>query len=143
MGYTHYYTKKREHTNEEWDKFIGECKQLHKSLPDDVLIAGWNGFGKPIFNDEEVSFNGSGDELSHETCLIEKESPIDEFNFCKTNRKPYDLMVVAVLLSANKNLGHSFHSDGDLDDLRVGIDFYTMVTGYHISDSEILDMLNT
>lgn len=42
-----------------------------------------------------IRFNGVG-ELSHETFLIERFSR--EFEFCKTNRKPYDLAVCGVLI---------------------------------------------
>lgn len=141
MGYTHYYTKKRNHTKKEWNKFLDECKELHKNLPEDVLIADGDGNGEPVFNETLVRFNGAGDELSHETLQLDKRRSVGKFDFCKTNLKPYDLMVVAVLLSANRNLGYSFHSDGEFSDLRDGIKFYNKVTKNKVKKADVLKML--
>lgn len=70
-------------------------------------------------------FNGDdfvGD--SHETFSLR----VDQigFDFCKTNRKPYDKAVVMTLLSLKEHFGDGVEvtSDGDLDDWETGIEAY-------------------
>ena len=50
-------------------------------------------------NTTEFGFNGIGD-LSHETFALNVGE--NEWNFCKTARKPYDLAVCMILLSLYK-----------------------------------------
>jgi hypothetical protein len=75
-----------------------------------------------------VCFNGVGD-LAHETFVIEKKGSDD---FCKTARKPYDLLVVACLIAAWQILNYRFGSDGfdpdgSCNDLQPAIDYYNEV----------------
>lgn len=75
-----------------------------------------------------VCFNGVG-ELAHEAFVIEKKGTDD---FCKTARKPYDLLVVACLIAAWQILNYRFSSDGfnqdgTCDDLQPAIDFYNEI----------------
>jgi len=145
MGYTHYFNGNAS-TESKFKEFSEVCKKLHDNLPektdtaggyhkDDKLIIG-DGRGHlnettgdvPIFDNRMVCFNGVGD-LAHETFLIEKKGTDD---FCKTARKPYDLLVVACLIAAWQILGYTFSSDGfnrdgSCDDLQPAIDFYNEV----------------
>jgi len=130
MGYTHYYNLKSKASKKKWNEFVGECNILHNSL-DHVAIKDGSGDTntKPIFNTEAVCFNGDEvDDLCHETFYLDQNST--EFNFCKTARKPYDLMVMACLIAANKTMGLLFKSDGFNNDGTVdqemidGINFY-------------------
>jgi len=140
MGYTHYFKAKKS-TDTNFKEFSDTCKKLYESLPertntaggyykDDKLeIAGSIGEGEPIFNNEIVCFNGKG-ELSHETFCVAKNGT--DFEFCKTARKPYDLLVVACLIAAWQILDYKFssdgfNSDGTCDDLQPAIDFYNEV----------------
>jgi hypothetical protein len=134
MGYTHYWTPKNS-TKEQFKKFSNTCKELHKNLPDttdtaggyhsddEVKICGGDGKGKPKFTSKEVCFNGDGkNDLDHETFYI----ALDYFDwtFCKTARKPYDLLVCACLLAARDILKFDVSSDGDFEDWKPAIDFY-------------------
>ena len=140
MGYTHYIVNKKV-SDEKFEEFSNACKKLYENLPektnsaggyfanDKIEIAGWDGNGKPEFTKEFVSFNGKGEELSHETFYLENK---EGFSFCKTARKPYDLLVVACYLATMQILGSKFSSDGFLRDgtcdyLNEGIDFYNEV----------------
>jgi len=135
--YTHYWTPNKV-TNAEWKPFLAEVKQLVKALPahslsageyykdEPLKICGWNGKGLPTFNNKKISFNGdASNDLDHETFSIEPEK--NDWNFCKTARKPYDLLVCAVLLSAHNHLNYEVSSDGDLEDWQTAIDFYGSV----------------
>ena len=68
----------------------------------------------------------------HETLYIS----IDEFDwsFCKTARKPYDLLVCACLIATHEILGYDVSSDGDLEDWKPAINFY-FKTVYDFSDT--------
>jgi hypothetical protein len=147
MGYTHYWNSKKS-TDADWDKFISVCKQLHTNLPkhSDVVdhngkaypinIAGGDGVGKPFFNAYCVWFNGKDGkaDLSHETFCIERATRLT-FNFCKTARKPYDLLAVACLIAGYLILDYNFDSDGinknsipnKCDDLMPAINYYNEV----------------
>ena len=134
MGYTHYWTPKVA-TPERWKSFKEVCKQLHEELPqytetaggyskdDDLEIFGGMGTGKPKFSMKEIWFNGDERKgLDHETFLLAPDKL--DWNFCKTARKPYDLLVVACLLAAYDYLGYEVSSDGGYDDWKEGLHYY-------------------
>lgn len=118
MGYTHYW--KFSPTNETAKQFkivLDECKKIVKSHPN--IAFGWDeekqGFyDEPTFTEDLIEFNGDeSNELEYETFVFDPNTHI-EFNFTKTARRPYDLIVCLVLISLSKHLdGFSFSSDGN------------------------------
>jgi len=141
MGYTHYWRPKKA-DDKTWNEFVAVCKKLHKKLPDSIVIADGFGEGSPTFggilnkdiprlNSPTIDFNGSearGE--AYETFRIIQND--DEWQFCKTARKPYDLLVCACLIAAKEILGYEVTSDGDREDWEEAITFYTKVTGKNI-----------
>jgi len=143
MGYTHYW-KPKVSNDEDFKNFSLLCKKLNNNLPEKTNSAGGfyendfleiaDGVGKrkPTFDNTIVNFNGKG-KLSHETFQISKTCA--EWDFCKTARKPYDLLVVACLILAWQILDYRFSSDGftdyngkkDCDDLLPAMNFYNKV----------------
>lgn len=134
MGYTHYWTPTKA-TPEQWDTLLDEAKQLLEALPantdtaggycsDDPLeIKGGLGTGKPKFTKKQIWFNGDEERgLDHETFLIKPNK--NEWNFCKTARKPYDLLVCAILIATYNVLEYDVSSDGGLEDWKPAINFY-------------------
>jgi hypothetical protein len=134
MGYTHYWTPKVA-TKVKWKQFKETCKKLHDSLPEKTDTAGGyhsddpleirsgNGFNKPEFTMKAVYFNGDNVRgLDHETFLLQPDKL--EWNFCKTARKPYDLLVAACLIAAHEILGYEVRSDGAWDDWKPAVEFY-------------------
>jgi hypothetical protein len=123
MGYTHYFPQTRSFTPDEWDKITAivtamfhRCKQ----------VAGPFGEDRPAVCNDKISFNGVGDE-AHETCLItRKHNP--EFNFCKTNQKPYDRYVTATLIICNHFAKDALtiNSDGEYSDWEEGLHLATI-----------------
>lgn len=92
------------------------------------------------FSRERVAFNGVG-EMAHEPLIIERIYKVPEYkkdqrpevvagfeapvrwDFCKTARKPYDVVVVGALHTANILFGSTkfqWKSDGDEDEHRDG-----------------------
>mgnify|MGYP003656089136 FL=1 len=104
MGYTNFWYQKESFTNGEWDVLKEVANKLIEPFRNDLDI---------VEDDENViNLNGVG-ENSHETFYFTKskrnilEYETEEtfnkkgsFNFCKTNRKPYDLIVWNILLKA-------------------------------------------
>jgi hypothetical protein len=110
MGYTHYICNPKGFTKDQWNTFIKEAKSIISNS--DVPLACWNGAKGtlPLISDTEVKFNGVGDN-SHETCMVTKKAT--DFDFCKTARKPYDKIVVAIYKAArNANPSIELSSDG-------------------------------
>jgi len=156
MGYTNYH-KHTEIPQAVWNKIVGDCKKLYANMPEHsessggyysdapLLLDGCvrerrKGSCEPVFTADEIWFNGTDPEwgtkeghpeLANETFTLFRRGS-DGFCYCKTNRKPYDLMVQACLLvyrhySPNTiNLG----SDGNEDEWQVTIDFVHNVLGY-------------
>lgn len=109
MGYTHYYTQNRNLTKSEWQDLTNIFQHMLNHLPAHsqnaggfyadypLTICGGDGTGQPEINGRYLVFNGDYEgSLDHETFYIEKDG--HGFHFCKTARKPYDLIVCAVLL---------------------------------------------
>lgn len=96
-------------------------------------ICGGLGEGMPVFNETEIWFNGDGAKsLDHETFKIYWCD--DQSNFCKTNRKPYDLLVCFALLTFAEIFPKevfTFSSDGDINDeeWQRACEYYESATG--------------
>jgi len=100
-----------------------------------LFLSGCGASQHPKFGIKGIYFNGSkippeervektntegekyweGDEMSHETFCLNLNS--DSWNFCKTARKPYDIMVKACLLITQHHVGaERFKASCDGDD---------------------------
>jgi hypothetical protein len=109
VGYTHYWEQKKKFSKKDWDllkkavlDIVGYCDELEITLKKEFNLDEY-----PVIDDEMIRFNGKGEE-GHETFILTRERQELEswmlsknpFAFCKTARKPYDLAVCLVLLSA-------------------------------------------
>ena len=111
MGYTHYWTIKKEDTNL-FKAASHLFKEILNSIPSEEMpiLRGGLGEGEPVITDTEIWFNGSGKD-SHETCHL---NPHDiEFNFCKTARKPYSSIVALCLLCFDFVYDNDFEYSSD------------------------------
>jgi hypothetical protein len=151
MGYTHYWRfYKNQLKQMDFEDFRNafktvaeEIKLLYGSLPrysesageyyKDVPleIRGGFGVGNPIINETTIWFNGDEkDGMSHETFSIDwswDDKEGEPFDFCKTARKPYDLLVCVALISFVRHFTRNnirVSSDGDMADWRPAIEFY-------------------
>lgn len=130
MGYTHYWKYKKTIPIKAWKKIIKDCQYLAECAKETgIEINGCFKFREAQFTDDYIWFNGGsaanrtkdsdGDfnndiELAHETFVFKREKPND---FCKTYRKPYDLLVSACLIIIKCYApGVGISSDGDLGD---------------------------
>lgn len=90
MGYTHYFTAEKAPTLKQWSDFIKGAKQLIAYVKKQHIVD----------LDSEVSgfyidVNGVGGESCENLYL--KATDSEGFDFCKTNRYAYDVVVVALL----------------------------------------------
>lgn len=121
MGYTHYWDNPG-FTDDEWTearkfaKRIIAATDVPVQYEDDIPTA-------PEISDELIRFNGVG-EAAHETFFIEKH-PSRGFGFCKTAYKPYDEVVVAMLIMLSRvNSRFTWSSDGDESDHVYGAELF-------------------
>lgn len=112
MGYTHYW-KHSTIDKMTWDSILIAAEELIRHSP--VELRFDYDIDEPAQCDEEcIRFNGVGDN-GHETFLLTREMQL--FEFCKTARKPYDLIVCAILaVAAEQAFQIEVVSDGDFDD---------------------------
>ena len=91
-----------------------QCWWLLRRLSLDDSRWRWDGLAE--VNGRYLSFNGDTafDDLAHETCYIERHGR--GYHFCKTARKPCDLLVCAVLLVLGEIAPAAFdiRSDGGM-----------------------------
>ena len=144
MGYTNYYKTPAKLDSEKFKTLSEELKTIAGLLPDrsksadcqidkSIVLADGDGNGKPKFTDDIIIFNGENkDDMSHETFIIErenKEARTDEtgliFEFTKTNRKPYDLMVKISMLRLKHHFPQTEIScDGGAEDWKQAKEIY-------------------
>jgi hypothetical protein len=120
MGYTHYFTQKRDFSDEEWDEI---CNIVKKVLDSDLCPIRFECDSEepPLVDNSQIRFNGiEGD--GHETFRITHEMPeempfIGTFRCCKTARKGYDLIVCLALLAVHNVAPDAVEisSDGEWD----------------------------
>lgn len=120
MGYTHYWEFTNTEDNKQYQTALIECRRIIRDSP--VLLAGWDGTGKPELRNG-FNFNGAGDDAG-ETFAMGKVPNGGDW-YCKTNRAPYDVIVVACLCVLQDRLGSqiSVGSDGDPDEWEDGRSF--------------------
>lgn len=124
MGYTHYMNQKKEIPQEKWnDEVIPAIKAI-------IETAQEGSWGIPIvgpisepntvpeFANDHIFFNGLGED-GYETMEVRRLPK--EFYLCKTARKPYDAVCVAVnvwLETCFKSY-FSWSSDGEGEDYKT------------------------
>lgn len=119
MGYTHYWQRSRDFTEVEWDEICDATRKIIRNSP--TKICGPLGLYKPQIDGDVMRFNGSADLWhDHEAFQIDRLQTPDEWTFCKTARKPYDVVVAAVLTYLANCWGFDVSSDGDVDDWEAG-----------------------
>lgn len=135
MGYTHSFEQKRNFTSAEWEEITSKAKKLMQAIYSryGVVISYYNeqkdayeniqcddDIGKVFYvYEEEQFFAFDGDVkagLDHEPFCVGQTIPDGEFSiksWCKTNRKPYDRLVAAILLLIHKIAPDAFEIGGD------------------------------
>ncbi len=143
MGYTHYYSHSKVIEQDKWNKFLADVKKVAVTFnlcglqSVDFIKGGDSVFGNkdssikigdgggegeaPTFDSKEVCFNGVNDE-AHETLYIKRDDTGSQF--CKTARKPYDILCTATLVLYKHHFGNivSIGSDGGQEGFQEGLE---------------------
>jgi hypothetical protein len=120
MGYTHYWKIPKTVPNGDWHDIVRDVAKIIEATNIPLALEYDEPEKKPEISPWCIQFNGVGDD-GHETFLIKPD--LEEFSFCKTARKPYDTVVVAVLAYLGSVWPQYFDisSDGDPADWEDGI----------------------
>ena len=147
MGYTHYWYQKRDFTNAEWARIVDCAKGVFAIVPCPLAEEYDSPEKPPVANALEIRFNGVGEE-GHETFLLtlnkrarmsyedaDKYNTDGAFESIKTNQKPYDEAVMAILCVAYDVAPDALRvmSDGSLDDWEDGAMLASLATGREIN----------
>jgi hypothetical protein len=148
MGFTHYWTQTRDFTPEQMGDIAGSIRKIIREAPCDIV--GFDGAEgtKPELTKEHISFNGR-DENSHETFYFEATRKAaypggtPGWGFCKTARKPYDIVVVACLTFLAADYGFEVSSDGDMEDWEAGVALAEAALGRQFANPLIVEQLTS
>lgn len=118
FGYLITYVEKED---PETGKYIDEAVAIDHANPNVVQAME----GNPC-----ICFDGVED-LGHETFLLTNQGPVEDsamsgsMNWCQTGRKPYDLLVCALLILINDIAPDllAIRSDGNVDDWEPALQF--------------------
>jgi len=135
MGYTHYWRQYDDFNSDKWDTLVQHSLHLQAASP--VTLADVE------MSDFQISFNGVAPQ-NHETFTLDRAMQPPNlrlpekdhfFNFCKTAQKPYDLMVMCVLLVANALEPDviTYATDGAESDWQPAIDLVNKVCALDVS----------
>ena len=125
MGYTHnfaFVNKDGERTKKISKSKFAVASDIVKYFAEKVKemgieIAGVDGDGEPIINHEVIAFNGAGKNAYESFFMNADGSFMDDYRFgnpfCKTERKPYDLLVCLTLLAFKHIFKDKFVYDSD------------------------------
>lgn len=163
MGYTHYWTynpNEIKDTEELRKRFLAAVfiiKKAYKEIKknkmfihqgqaggyyDDqpCIIRGGLGKGLPMINESQVWFNGDEKTGMDNETFDMKWYPEGGLvkDFCKTNRKPYDILVCVSLIAFKFFFDNpdvfTFSSDGDNSDWAEAKDLFTRITGSFVGE---------
>ena len=115
MGYTHYWTMKRDFTIEEFSALALWVRGHYEKTAHDIIF-DWSGKNQPTINNDKISFNGDKSKNhDYETFCLEREYN-SASSFCKTAERPYDRIVIDVLRKAREIAPDAIElrSDGDV-----------------------------
>lgn len=115
MGHTQYLTQHRHATATEWERIL-ECWPVIRETCERRGIALGDAFGEgdPVADENRIAFNGAG-ETGYESCVLTRRN--SSWTFCKTDRRPYDLAVVALYHLAHQVAPRTYSWDSDGDDI--------------------------
>lgn len=137
MGYTHYWKHSRRFSKNDWQDVAADLTVIMETAAAEGLTIGDTCGEKPLASPRDAlfgdlfGFNGLGEE-SYETFLIyQNRRPLDSWqkprqrgwDFCKTERKAYDVAVTACLIYLESRFPDHFSasSDGEVKDWQDGL----------------------
>lgn len=127
MGYTHYWKTTQPMTAYEWADIcksaITYCTRSSVPVHIETSMHMPAPYGKETKRiQSQIKIEGIG-EAGYETFLLYPYEYVGDFACCKTGRRPYDEIIVAVLNRAAERCPEKFFwkSDGDWNDHEAGL----------------------
>lgn len=141
MGFTHYFKQNKPVSTEQWQAFKKDAQVVINHAQNDLeIVLMSNDSNGVMLNDESVNLNGDERyDLDHEPFYLAKD--YREFNFCKTARKPYDLVVCSLLLLAHEHMPNHYNigSDGNFEDWQDAMGMNAKLFGHGFKLPESVD----
>lgn len=134
MGWTHTWQRATELDADGFKRAVADCRNALDATR--IPLAGFDGTGNPVFEDEHIVFNGvspaSCEPFEIARIEFDRRGKPQAWGFCKTEHQPYDLCVQVALVILNHHLGSSIEigSDGTVDDWSHAIDHVKKLLGY-------------
>lgn len=100
MGYTRQWKQDRKMTVREWARLTACVERIQRLSG--VDLAGPLGIGAPIVTRGRIAFNGAAQTGEDFETFELMPAPGVAWPFCKTGRRPYDAVVAAVLIAAER-----------------------------------------
>jgi hypothetical protein len=118
MGWTHYWRRNPNFSDEAFENAASDCKRLLSQLGID--LRGERDGESPLFSAEAIIFNGKKGQGCENFEIHRSELPRpgrDQVRgFCKTEKLPYDLCVQCALIILKQHLGQAMTVSSDGDD---------------------------
>lgn len=111
---THYLEIKKPIKDRIFKNISNACKSLYEKEEFLSIIGDWDGYNIPVFNSDQISFNGIGNFIG-DSFSISKKDQIGLYQF-KTNDYPYDLFVRSCLFIFKHYLDEDVQIGSDKDD---------------------------
>ena len=103
------------------------------------ICDGW-GNGRPMFAEDFIMLNGDETRgLDYETFVVAKHGAGSEF--CKTARKPYDVVVTAILAYLAAYHGYDVQSDGTPEEWQEGVKLANEALGIQVPNPILVNEL--
>ena len=134
MGWTHSWRRPVELPAKEFHAAVSDVAEAVEALG--LELAGFEGTGKPVFDEEHIVFNGTQGQQCEpfEIARVEfdRRGRREVRGFCKTEHLPYDLAVQAALVVLKQHLGAliTVGSDGKDEDWAAARAAVHRVLGY-------------
>jgi hypothetical protein len=111
MGYAHYWRVETDPFDDlAWARLCADTRRLFQASPERLCFGYYEPAKPPVADARHIRFNGWGIGAYDDFVLIPDRAAD---RCCKTERKPYDLMVCAVLAAArDRNPAITVTSDG-------------------------------
>ena len=110
MGYTHYWRHDADISEEAFAAIAADTRKII-AITAVRLGNSMDDGGEPDVSDDCIALNGVGDD-SYESFVFDRAQG-GGFSFCKTQHRPYDEVVTAILLSACVHAGDVLRVSSD------------------------------
>jgi len=115
MAWTHYWQRDEYLDETAFSQAVKDCRILLAAV--DIPLSGQEAEGEPVFQNDEIIFNGVQGQACEPFIIRIHEQPRIQgrpvFAYCKTEKLPYDLAVRCALIILKHHLGDSIRVMSD------------------------------